>query len=288
MRRKILALFALMGMTFLLVACGNSEDIARPMSVLNLAPMGYDDSGAPTRLEVASVCLRPDTEAAPNRAKIINFVDAITQDHPGVRLIVFGETSLGYYYRPADPVSYQRGVAETIPGTTTNALAAEALAHNVYISMGLTESAGTALYNSQVLIDPAGQIVSVHRKVHLTSWDIESGFTAGTDVTFSEIDGVKVATVICYDMQSESVMRSVVAGGAKLVILSLADMDDESFIHYSCESFTSAAWVVIANRVGTEDGNSYAGHVSINAPSGEIRVKSAGAEGYVCAEVGIW
>jgi predicted amidohydrolase len=144
------------------------------------------------------------------------------------------------------------------------------------------------LYNSQVLIAPNGQIVSVHRKIHLTPWDISNGITAGSAVTFDEIDGIKAATIICYDAMSEAVMRAVVAGGAKIVIHSLADMVDEKFIHYSPESLVTSALFVIANRAGSEDGNSYDGHISINAPGGEIRTKRTGSEGYVYAEVGIW
>jgi predicted amidohydrolase len=271
-----------------LAACGSPADIMRPASEFWLAPMAYDDTGATTRLAVATVCLAVDPVAANNQAKMISFVNRITSEHPGVRLILFGETSLGYYYRPADPQCYQESLAETIPGPTTVLLAAEASAHQVYISFGLCEIDNQTLYNSQVLLDSQGQIVSVHRKMHLTPWDVEDGFQPGSTVTFDMIDGIKTATIICYDCMSADINRQIFQTGAKLVLLSLADQVDETFVHYGPEALSDSAWFVSANRVGNEDGNTYDGHIAISAPSGAIRAKSSKQEDYVYAKVGIW
>jgi predicted amidohydrolase len=160
--------------------------------------------------------------------------------------------------------------------------------HSVYVSFGIAEDAGGALYNSQVLLDPLGAIVSVHRKIRMTNWDILNGSKAGSGITFSEIDGIPAATVICYESMSAEIARQIVEHRTRLVIVSLANMEDESYIHYDFAAYFYNAWVVAANRFGDEDGNSYDGHHWIADPSGFYRVKSTGSIGYVYAEAGFW
>jgi predicted amidohydrolase len=277
--------------TFMIVwlsGCDNSGIIHSPLSELWLAPMAYDDTGATTRLGVATVCLEVASSPADNQAKMLDFVNQIAEVHSDVQLILFGETSLGYYYRPGNANAYQLSVAETIPGPTTNLLSAAAIAHQTYISFGLSEIENGLLYNSQVLIGPDGEIVSVYRKINMTDWDIENGFTPGLDVICDTIGGVKVVTIICYDSMSAEINRRVFQLGAQVVLLSMADTVDETFLHYMPDSMRNGAWYINANRVGVEDGNTYDGHISICAPSGEIRKKNSKKEGYIYCEVGIW
>lgn len=58
--------------------------------------------------------------------------------------------------------------AVDVPGPTSDALGAIARRHGVYLSLGVTErhrlSAGT-LYNSNLLFDPSGALVNLHRKL---------------------------------------------------------------------------------------------------------------------------
>lgn len=270
-----------------MVSCGNPDDLMRPGSAYWLAPMSYDDTGSTLSLNVASVCLSVDAEPVANQAKMVAFIDTIVAEHPEVNLILFGKTSLGYYYRPSSAQAYQIQVAETIPGPTTALLAAEALSHQIHISFGLSETKDQLLYNSQVLLDPQGQIVSVHRKIHLTDWDIDDGFTAGDTVTFDMIDGIKTATIICYDSMSADINKRIYDAGAQLVLLPMADTVDETFIHFSTNVFDNLAWLVAANRVGNEDGNTYDGHIFIAAPNGQIRGKSSKQEAYIYGKVAI-
>jgi predicted amidohydrolase len=271
-----------------IIACGDPDIVVGSLSDMWTAGMEYDDSDAPVRLGVATVCLEADPEPAVNRAQMIDRVDAIVAAHPDVRLIVFGETSLGYYYRPKTPRSYQESVAETVPGPTSAALAARAAAYGIYISFGLTETAGGLLYNSQVLLDPSGTILSVHHKMHLTDWDIKNGFQAGDHVTFDTIDGVKVATIICFDGMQGKALRQVTAGRPAILILSLADMGSGAFCATDPIALCCNTWVITANRIGKEDGNVYDGHHAIATPIGSYRAKRLGAAGYVYANMGVW
>jgi predicted amidohydrolase len=250
-----------------------------------MAGAGTRDAGASTRIGVAAVCRRIDVDPAINRAAMADLVDRIVSDHPKVRLVVFGETSLGLYYRPADPQGYQLAIAEPLPGPTFELMSAKARAHSIYIAFGLGERSGDLLYNTVVLVGPDGSMVARHRKTHLCPWDIAGGFRPGDGVTFTEIDGLRTAIIVCYDSMDPELVRSVGRGKPALVLCPLADMEDEKLLRWELSSINYGAWSVFANRVGNEDGNVYEGHVWIADPTGRLRAKAAGREGYIYAEV---
>ena len=182
----------------------------------------YDDRGATRSLNVATVSFNVDLSPEVNRNRIVYFIDKINAEHPDVRLILFPETTLGYYYRRSNPAEYQRSIAETIPGITTNVISQKAYEHQIYISFGMVELSGEVLFNSQVLIGPDGLIRSVYRKRNLVPQDRRNGFTEGRDFVLDIIDNIKVATIICADIDSLRVNRDIHRSRAELVLLPVA------------------------------------------------------------------
>jgi nitrilase len=92
----------------------------------------------------------------------------------GVQLIVFPETFLPYYpyfsfVEP--PVRMGRShlalyeQAPTVPGPAIDAVAAAAQQHGLHVLLGVNERDGGSLYNTQLLIDAAGEIVLRRRKI---------------------------------------------------------------------------------------------------------------------------
>lgn len=92
----------------------------------------------------------------------------------GVELIVFPETFLPYYpyfsfVEPAVLMGrshlalYEQAV--TIPGPAIEAVAAAAQQHAMHVLLGVNERDGGSLYNTQLLLDGAGQIRLKRRKI---------------------------------------------------------------------------------------------------------------------------
>ena len=263
----------------------DEDYILSPFSQHWKAPMEYDDSEATRILNVAAVSLIVDSEPDVNRNKIITFIDKIVSEQPAVRLILFGETTLGYYYRPSSPSDYQNSIAETIPGMTTDLISQKAIEHQVYISFGMVESSGDNIYNSQILINPNGEIESVYRKQYLNPEDKNSGFSAGGGISIDIIDNIRVATIICFDSASKNVNEQIQASGAELVLFSsaLSGNIPESF--YPLRPRHIQTWLLLANRAGNEDGIEYTGSIYLSTPSGVNRVEMTGGEGYVFGQV---
>ena len=233
-------------------------------------------------LKVATVAMQCDVSPSKNQERMIHFIKLIKKEQPKVDLIVFGETILGWYFKPGKTIEYHQEIAETIPGTTTKKLAEIAEAENVYLSFGISEREGESVFNSQVIINSEGAIDVVHRKFLMR----DSTFQPGTKlVSISEIKGLKVGVVICFDIRSSKVRKALMKSKVDLVIHSMADDEDPNFFGAGFLSRYFGTWYLTANRFGDEEGRFWNGHMFIADPSGRLLVKGLNKEQYLFYEL---
>jgi N-carbamoylputrescine amidase len=125
------------------------------------------------------------------------------------RLIVFPELV------DLDMVENARDLASTAPGPFTQPLETLAKEFGVHIVIGMSRLEGGGLYNSAVVIGPAG-ILGAYDKVHVWSgdWDKDGNdwaedprriephnYMPGKKFKVFNIDGISVGAIICYDGQ---------------------------------------------------------------------------------------
>lgn len=246
----------------------------------------YDEKGSKTRLKVATVAMECDTVPEKNRDIMVEIIHRILIDQPGVDLIVFGETILGWYKHPPNTEEYHRQIAEPIPGLTALKMAELARENKIHISFGITERDDDKIYNSQVLLNPNGEIAAVQRKNNPKDMPFQSG---SKPITFASINGVKTGIVICYDIQSAATVEAIRNGRPDMIILSNADWsdewDDNNFAAgYLARRFNS--WVVSANRFGNEGDIHWDGHIEISNPLGDLRVEKKAGARYAFYDIG--
>jgi predicted amidohydrolase len=213
-------------------------------------------------LAVATVALTPDLDPHVTLERMETAVIEAKRACPDLRLVHFGETILGWFYRRDETREYHEKIAETIPGPATNRVAAWATAHNLYISFGLTERDGGHLFNAQVLIGPTGEILAKHRKF----WIRNKAFRPGErTLTTARVDGAKVALLICADARSIKLMRAIRRERVDLVLGSLADYGTSRLLNRVMGVWYDA-WTVIANRYGQENSITWHGLITIVDP----------------------
>jgi len=106
----------------------------------------------------------------------------------------------GYLY---DEKDFQQ-FAESIPGHTTETLSLLAKENHCYICFGMLEKAPEGVYDSAVLIDKAGQIVLVHRKL------VEQPpFINGDQVKTVETEFGHLAILLCGDLFHDEVKAKI-------------------------------------------------------------------------------
>jgi 5-aminopentanamidase len=230
-------------------------------------------------LDIATVAMTCDLDPAANQCRIANHVARIKAEHPEVRLVHFGETILGWYVKKGETKAYHERIAQPIPGPAVDGLRAVAREHGLYLSFGMTERAGEAIHNAQVVLSPDGDVLAVHRKVCRN----DPVFAPGRDVLSTvSVDGVRAVLLICSDVQDLRVLRAIRRAHADLVLGSLADYGTDLRVTrmIGCLLDTRA---VTANRAGQEGTRFWPGLIAIVGRLGRIESHALGKEQYLIA-----
>jgi predicted amidohydrolase len=115
------------------------------------------------------------------------------------------------------------GVAEPVPGPTTERLAEVARLRRSYIAASLYEREGRAIYNTAVLIGRHGEVVGKYRKVYLPYDEPDDGVTPGSDYPVFQTDFGKVGMMICWDSAFADPARALALKGAEIILMPIWD-----------------------------------------------------------------
>ncbi len=196
-----------------------------------------------------------------------------------VDLIVFPELANIGYIKSRDKEFGCRYIkcAEKIPGEFTKALGELAKKYDVYIISGMAEAHPTipgTLYNSAVLINPAGKLAGVHRKAHIPGYEKHYFIPSNTNDVF-ETDIGTIGIGICYDNQFAELTRTYALKGAEILVM-LWNMpsfsNDGTILHNltSVRAFENRMYAVSCNRIGENNGIQFFGYSAVANPVGEL------------------
>lgn len=144
---------------------------------------------------------------------VVKAVDIIQEAaKQGVQLLVFPELwFLGYPYWASmdtrNPVfqKYQSlFMSEAGPANDPRLkpVVDAAQKHKVALNIGIHERDGYSLYNTQILIDPEGQLSSVHRKLMPTFTErLVHGFGDGSDLSAHDFGFGSIGGLMCFEHQ---------------------------------------------------------------------------------------
>lgn len=168
------------------------------------------------RLRVASVQFQhtPGDKAA-NLATVERF--AVRAAAEGARIVCFPECCVsGYWHLRHLSRDELLDLAEPVPsGPASQRLGELAAAHDITIGAGLVELADDGrMFNSYVVATPDGRFVT-HRKIHMF---ISEHMACGDSVTLLDVDGWRVAVLICYDNNIIENARLCALAGAQVLL----------------------------------------------------------------------
>ncbi len=158
-------------------------------------------------------------EAGAGGAKIVGFSEGFIPGHP-----------LWYHFHPATSLESRRLATELfknsveIPSPATDALAEAAREAGTYVVMGLCEKRpGTfgTMFNSQLFIDPNGQILGKHQKLVPTSGErlVHTGGGGDTLQAF-ETEYGKISGLICGENSNPLAIFALIAEGTAIHVAS--------------------------------------------------------------------
>jgi beta-ureidopropionase len=202
----------------------------------------------------------------------------------GAQIVCLSELATSTYFCTEINPDHMR-LAETIPGPSTEIMAAAAADAHAYVIFPIYEyEAAGQLYNTAVVIGPTGTILGTYRKVSipLAATAVMKGLekyyfrpgNLGYPVFKSEL-GVTIGVTICYDRHFPEGPRSLALAGADVIFVPTATANGRDIweLELRGHAVANLLWVAGVNRVGRDEGGSdfhfYGSSVFIS-PTGEV------------------
>ena len=145
------------------------------------------------------------------------------------------------------------------------------------IVCGISDRDGEFIYNAQVFIDASGEIVAKYRKTHLVTaapLDERSCFSPGNEFVSCKIDTFNVGLTICYELRFPEVCRTLaVEHNVNMFVTSSAwpaVRVEHLKVFARARAIENQCYLILANRVGTDDGVTFCGSSAIIDPTGAI------------------
>ncbi|MFO7753408.1 MAG: nitrilase-related carbon-nitrogen hydrolase [Desulfobacteraceae bacterium] len=159
-------------------------------------------------------------------------------------------------------------------GKPFQAVCSAALENKIHIICNISERDGGNIYNTTAVVDPSGRFVGKYRKMHLAAYpplNEERCITPGDGPATVRINDIRMGLLICYDLRFPEMSRSLVLGGADVLILCSA-WPFPRLRHLStliqARAIENQVYFAAANRVGTENGITFCGSSCIVDPYG--------------------
>lgn len=205
----------------------------------------------------------------------------------GARLLLCPELWLGGYHVP----QRMAALAEPADGPAAQRIAALCRAHGVAVCYGYAERdpAGGRPYNSAQVIDAGGRRVAHYRKTHLFGPMERELFQAGDWLEAPvELDGWRIALLICFDVEFPENVRSHALAGAELVLIPTALTPEYRAVPeliVPTRAVENQLFVAYCNHSGVENGLAYLGGSCVAAPDGQRLGAVAGGEALLLVDL---
>jgi len=240
------------------------------------------------KVNIAAVQMNPKiTRKGENLDKILLETKVAAQN--GADLIVFPECAItGYVFSSREEAM---PFTETIPGDSTDRLAAYCRELGVHVVAGLLEKDVDRCYNAAVLVGPGG-LVGKYRKNHLPFLGIDRFIDAG-DKPF-QVHKTPIGNIgihICYDCNFPESARVMALLGADIIALPTNWPEGrEKVVDYvvNARAYENRIHLVAVDRVGDERGTRFLGRSKIISASGDTLAEAGSSKGEtIYAEVNL-
>ena len=162
----------------------------------------------------------PDGNVAASVAQVELQAKRASHEH-SAHLLVFPELFLsGYKLNRENILSAARYIIQENVIAHIQSIARQ---YSIALLICYPELVDDKIYNSATLINEHGDILLTYRKTHLWADKERQVFVEGDELSsIVEIRGVRMAVMICYDMEMGEVARSLTLLGAQLLLIPTA------------------------------------------------------------------
>jgi len=205
----------------------------------------------------------------------------------GTDLLVLPEAFARDFGDPGSPLAE---IAEPLDGPFVAAARAVTERTGAAVVAGMFEQSQDPdrPFNTLVLTQPGS--LTTYRKIHLydafgqRESDIVSA--GDTEPVLTEVDGLRVGLMTCYDLRFPELARALSAEGAEVLVLPAAWVAGPGKVSQwqtllRARAIENVAWVIAAAQPGPR----YCGHSAVIAPTGDVVVEAGEGEELLTAEI---
>ncbi len=159
---------------------------------------------------------------------------------------------------------------------------------NCALIFGYAERSGDQLFNAALAIGSKGQVLANYRKIQLYGQREVQLYTPGDTFAIFDISGVRVAALICYDVEFAPHIAALAAAGVQVILAPTANMTPfDHVIRYTVPAMAANHGVTIAyaNYCGQEGNLTYVGGSLIVGPHGEVLAQAGNHSALLVADV---
>jgi predicted amidohydrolase len=199
----------------------------------------------------------------------------------GVKLFLLPEMSFTGF-------SMNTTVTKEANNETINQMREYAVQYHTAIGFGWVKDCGEKSENHYTIVDNEGKIISDYVKIHPFSYSGEDvKFQSGNKIAVFELDNIKFATFICYDLRFPEIFQA--ASKTTNTIIVPANWPASRSEHWKCllraRAIENQVYIFAINCVGEVGGLRYSGDSCVINPNGEILMELSGEEGILDYEL---
>ncbi|MFI1648976.1 carbon-nitrogen family hydrolase [Streptomyces avidinii] len=175
--------------------------------------------------------------------------------------------------------------AEPLDGPTYEAMAGAARDAGVWLHAGsiVERAGGGSLYNTALVLSPAGELAATYRKIHRFGFDQGEAvlMSAGDSLTTVSLPEQTLGIATCYDLRFPELFRGLVDAGATAMVVA-AGWPARRRSHWTllnrARAVEDQSYVLACGLAGTHAGVEQAGHSLVVDPWGEVLAEAGPGE----------
>ena len=235
-----------------------------------------------TEITVAALQLALSDDIDANIAEVSRLVrDAAKR---GAKVVLPPELFEGHYFCQVEDEGLFARARPTVEHKSVIAMQALAAELKIHIPTSFFEADGPHHYNSLAMIDPDGRIMGVYRKSHIPDgpgYEEKFYFRPGNSgFKVWPAQGTTLGVGICWDQWYPETARAMMLMGAEVLFYPTAignephdpDLDTSRLWRRAMigHAVSNVVPIVAANRIGTENGQTFYGHSFICDERGDL------------------
>ncbi|WP_077796304.1 carbon-nitrogen family hydrolase [Streptomyces sp. JHA26] len=228
------------------------------------------------RASLIQIAVNGDEPVEARRLRVASTV----REQAGADLVVLPElwTTGAFAFEEFD------ACAEPLRGPTYEAMAEAASDAGVWLHAGSVpeRAADGQLYNTSLVLSPAGDLAAAYRKIHRFGFDKGEAVLmgAGDELVTVRLPETTLGLATCYDLRFPELFRGLVDAGAETLVVP-AGWPERRRSHWTllarARAVENQAFVLACATAGTHAGVPQAGHSVVVDPWGEV-LAQAGAD----------